>query len=282
MTKLQLTLFGNLLEYSGHVSKHPAYRVWATMIDRCHNPKRMNFQRYGGRGVRVCKAWRQSSRAFIAWAICNGYQPGLQIDRKNNNRGYNPRNCRFVTLRENQNNRRDTVRLSDGTPLADAIRASGLPQGTVYSRLQLGWSPDDAVSIPLVDRHKVFLSDGTALADAIRASGLSQGTVYSRLQFGWSPDDAVSIPRVDRHKVFLSDGTPLADAARAAGLSINTAKSRVVRGWSPDDAATIPKGGKRPAPVALAESEAVSQGDKAQRPAAASSRKRKAKGNGDA
>ena len=87
-------------------SGHPLYDVWRGMISRCHNPNHPKFVNWGGRGITVCKAWREDVWAFIRWAERNDYQKGLEIDRKNNNGNYTPKNCHFVTDREQANNRR--------------------------------------------------------------------------------------------------------------------------------------------------------------------------------
>lgn len=99
MTKEQLPLFDDLPAYVGPVSKHPLYAVWQTMRRRCADPRHEKFPNYGGRGIAVCAEWQTSPRPFIAWALLNGWQPGLQIDRRDNDGPYSPDNCRFVTLR---------------------------------------------------------------------------------------------------------------------------------------------------------------------------------------
>lgn len=85
--------------------------------------------------------------------------------------------------------------LKDGTPLIDAIAASGLKPITVYSRIRRGVSPDDAVSPDFRRQGRVpvnFLKDGSPLADGIRKAGVCKRTVYHRLREGLSPDDALS------------------------------------------------------------------------------------------
>lgn len=66
--------------------------------------------RYGGRGIKICPEWDHPKGhvAFISWALANGWAEGLQIDRADNNGGYSPENCRFVTLKENLKNREMT------------------------------------------------------------------------------------------------------------------------------------------------------------------------------
>lgn len=89
----------------------PLYNVWAHMIDRCVNPKGAKFHRYGGRGITFDPAWRDYL-VFAAWARANGYQEGLQIDRRDNDGDYTPDNCRFVTCVTNNNNRVNNRRLT--------------------------------------------------------------------------------------------------------------------------------------------------------------------------
>jgi hypothetical protein len=89
---------------SGEMS--PIYRLWATMINRCHNSKNRSFKNYGARGISVCPEWKESFNAFYDWLVNNGYEKGLQIDRRNNDGDYSPDNCRFVTNYENSRNKR--------------------------------------------------------------------------------------------------------------------------------------------------------------------------------
>lgn len=82
------------------------------MVKRCENERSDNFKYYGGRGIHVCEEWRVHPDSFIYWGIENGYAPGLEIDRIDNDRGYSPDNCRWVTAKENSRNRRNTVYLT--------------------------------------------------------------------------------------------------------------------------------------------------------------------------
>jgi len=84
--------------------QHPLFRVWHGMCDRCLNPEHQSYRRYGGRGIIICEAWIDNYRMFIQWGIDNGWKPGLQLDRIDNDKGYSPDNCRFVTPKENRNN----------------------------------------------------------------------------------------------------------------------------------------------------------------------------------
>lgn len=87
--------------------KHPLYSVWRDIKRRCLNPKCKAFKNYGGRGVTVCKEWKDSLENFIEWAMNNGYKQGLDIDHEDNDKSYEPSNCRFVTRGVNNMNRRN-------------------------------------------------------------------------------------------------------------------------------------------------------------------------------
>ena len=81
------------------------YSLWNTMRHRCEDPKRESYQRYGGRGIKVCQEWHDAN-TFMDWAESHGYKPGLQLDRIDNDGDYSPENCRWVTAKENSRNKR--------------------------------------------------------------------------------------------------------------------------------------------------------------------------------
>ena len=80
------------------------------MKTRCTNPKCDSWERYGGRGISVCKEWMNDFGAFRDWALANGYKAGLSIDRKENDGDYCPENCQWLTVGENSKKaRRDNA-----------------------------------------------------------------------------------------------------------------------------------------------------------------------------
>lgn len=91
-------------------SNDPALRdVYWGIMGRCYNPDHISYPHYGARGIVVCDEWKNSINAFVKWAKDNGYKYGLQIDRKDNDKGYSPENCHWVTRAENQHNTSQTV-----------------------------------------------------------------------------------------------------------------------------------------------------------------------------
>lgn len=93
-------------------SESSLYARWEGMIQRCTDHNARAWARYGGRGIKVCQKWRRSFAAFRDWAECNGYSPELTLDRRDNDKGYSPTNCRWVTYQANANNRSTCRRLT--------------------------------------------------------------------------------------------------------------------------------------------------------------------------
>lgn len=127
----------------------PEYRVWRSMLNRCTNPKAVDWARYGGRGVTVCARWAQSFDAFLEDM---GPRPaGSSIDRINNDGNYEPGNCRWSTpLEQGQNRRTSRLVTYDGLTLTatEWSRRLGGHLQIVHSRLDAGWSIADAVTRP--------------------------------------------------------------------------------------------------------------------------------------
>jgi len=86
--------------------KHPLYKIWTSMKNRCTNPVSDSFPDYGGRGISVCQVWMEDFKSFYEWSIKDGWKKGLEIDRIDVNGNYSPDNCRYVNTMINALNRR--------------------------------------------------------------------------------------------------------------------------------------------------------------------------------
>lgn len=117
------------------------YKRWSAMKRRCSSPNDKRYSRYGGRGIRVCKEWEESFESFLEWSILSGYQEGLTIDRIDNNKGYSPDNCRWVTAKEqNRNYSRNHLITYKGKTqcVADWSDETGINRATILFRLKAG------------------------------------------------------------------------------------------------------------------------------------------------
>jgi hypothetical protein len=118
------------------------YNVWASMKSRCFNQNHKFYKDYGGRGITVCEEWRNSIIAFYEWAINNGYNEGLTLDRIDNNKSYSPSNCRWTSRLEQLNNRRNNLRITHNgvsRTVAEWSRETGINNRTILSRVRAGW-----------------------------------------------------------------------------------------------------------------------------------------------
>lgn len=117
--------------------RHPRlYNVWRTMVNRCGNPKHPKYRIYGARGIEVCDEWRNNPNAFLDWSLANGYKPGLQIDRLDNNGGYGPENCRWTTAKEQARNTRRNRYLTVGgatMPVSAWAEVKGMNPKRIYN-----------------------------------------------------------------------------------------------------------------------------------------------------
>ena len=134
-------------------SSDQLYTVYHSMRNRCYNPHDDFYKNYGGRGITICKEW-QDFAPFRDWAYSHGYYEGcnLQIDRINNDKGYGPENCRFVSCKINCNNRSSNrfITFNGKTQtVSQWAEETGLVASTIYARLNKGWPPEKILAPPI-------------------------------------------------------------------------------------------------------------------------------------
>lgn len=132
------------------LKNHPLYSVWHDMHRRCSNPAFRNWKHYGGRGITVCDQWKDPAR-FVQWALANGWQKGLLLDRRDNDGNYEPRNCRFVdalTSNRNKNNNRMVSAFGETKCASEWVEDERCTvcYETLHSRLKNGWKPEEAIT----------------------------------------------------------------------------------------------------------------------------------------
>lgn len=132
---------------------HPLYEIWCKIKDRCLNENNPAYKNYGARGITICKEWINNPEAFINWSINNGWTPGLETDRINNDGNYGPDNCRFVIRSVNMMNRRVTAKFTYKGELLTTKELeliNGIPARRIYLRIHVyNWSIERAISEPV-------------------------------------------------------------------------------------------------------------------------------------
>ena len=188
-------------------TKPPEYSSWRGMKDRCYNPNTPYYNRYGGRGIKVCDRWKDSFDNFLE-DMGPRPNPDMSIDRYPDNDGnYEPGNCRWATNEQQMYNRSVTTKIpiASGKTLnsKEAMEHFGLSKGTLFSRLYKDRPLDD----PIREMNQDYVWRGKCykLAELATIANLPNKIVSSRLTSGWSVEHAVTTP-LQEDPVYLHNG----------------------------------------------------------------------------
>ena len=179
------------------------HNIYYKMRQRCNNPNDKSYPNYGGRGITYCDEW-EDTKNFIEWALSNGYNDELTLDRIDPNGNYCPENCRWITIQEQQRNRRSnqTITWNNETHCYnewDAIL--GYPIGTIGQRIRRGWGEEDALTRKLGDKHYNYDKGGLRKVIVIHPDG----TEYSYPSLG-SASKSEGITTVTLHALSTEEG----------------------------------------------------------------------------
>jgi hypothetical protein len=119
-------------------TKTRLHRIWAGIKARCYNTTIPQYKNWGGRGITVCDEWKDSYETFRDWALNNGYQENLTIDRIDNDKGYNPNNCRWATPKQQSNNKRNNTLITfnnETHTISEWAEIIGVKSRTIQRRL---------------------------------------------------------------------------------------------------------------------------------------------------
>lgn len=117
-------------------SRTRLYKLYYSMLQRCYNPKASRYLNYGGRGVEVCEEWKKDYTVFAEWAKSNGYDPNnpdLSLERIDVNGHYSPENCSWIPLKDQYNNRQNTIMMGN-ISLAEFCRQAKLDYSDVRTK----------------------------------------------------------------------------------------------------------------------------------------------------
>ena len=143
-----------------NLSKTKLYHIWVGIKDRCYNKNNKDFKHYGAKGVCVSDIWRNDFVCFYKWAYNNNYCDGLSIDRIDNNGNYEPSNCRWITIKEQQNNKSSNIIYEyNGEKLTQSqlCRKYNINLRTFRYRFNKGMSIDKCLNTPIRKTREVML-----------------------------------------------------------------------------------------------------------------------------
>lgn len=149
-----------LLHKKHGMSNTRLFKAWTCMTQRCKNPNDGAYKNYGGRGITVCEGWlgENGFENFYGWAMKNGYSDDLTIDRINVNGDYEPSNCRWATMKEQQNNKRNNHIISlngEEHTISEWSRITGINKETIEARVnRYGYTDEEALMIPIRGKRK--------------------------------------------------------------------------------------------------------------------------------
>lgn len=125
------------------------YHIFNGMRQRCNNQKNKGYESYGGRGIIICDEWLNDFNIFASWAMNNGYEDDLTLDRIDVNGNYTPSNCRWVNMKTQENNRRDNIRIcynGESKTLKEWATSQNIPYSTIYTRYKNGLDIEKIIS----------------------------------------------------------------------------------------------------------------------------------------
>lgn len=162
-------------------------RIYSNMKTRCYNPISNRYNRYGGRGISVCKEWLDSFGVFQKWALENGYADDLTLDRIDNNGNYCPENCRWATYKEQRRNSTGTrtITINGKTKIiSEWCEQFCIPYYVVNNRLnKYGWSIEKSLQTPVKveKKYKVFGKELT-INEIHKITGDPKYNLYRKLR----------------------------------------------------------------------------------------------------
>lgn len=223
--------------------------IYNGMRLRCYNENNVNYKYYGGKGVTICDEWLLSFENFFDWAINNGYNENLTIDRIDSEKEYSPDNCKWSTKKEQAYNRSISVKLTlNGRTMYMTEWAEELEidKKILSWRYNNGWSDEEILTRPRdYKENKLTLNGEThSMSEWSRITGIKVATISARIRDGWSVEDTLTKKPNDRAiRITYNNKTKkLKEWAEYLGVPKSRLSNRYTRGWTDEE---IIKGKRR-------------------------------------
>lgn len=175
------------------------YQVFCNMKQRCLNPNSPGFKDYGGRGIGICERWKGKNGLSKFYQDMGPRPKGYQIDRIDNNGDYSPKNCRWVTPKQNHRNKRNNRLITahgKTLSIAEWAEKTGLTVHCIADRLDSGLPSEKVVDPSPRSRGKLYTFNGKTknLTQWAKELGVKRTALAARLKAGWSVKKALSTP----------------------------------------------------------------------------------------
>ena len=182
------------------------YGSWVAMKTRCTNENYPEWIHYGGRGIKLCSEWYEFI-PFMEWAMANGYEDGLTIERIDVNGDYCPNNCCWIPRTRqpyNKTNSRKFVVDGAEKTLAELAEEHDISRTTVTHRLNFGWTIEDALTRERKKWHEsgnvTYRGETLSYRQWSKRTGINESTIAKRIQHGWTAEDALTTPPDARNR----------------------------------------------------------------------------------
>lgn len=227
------------------MTRTPEHMSFHAMIARCHRKTHKSYERYGARGIKVCKRWRHSFENFYEDM---GPRPTKKhtLGRIDNDKGYCPENCRWETPKQQMNNISINHMININgfeRTLAQWCDHFDIDYQQVYQRItKRGWEPIKALTTPIGFKNRNFTINGEtkSLRQWAKTYNIGHSTVEYRLSVGYSIYDALTKPHsISKININGMEKT-MREWADFYKVSYNVVRRRVYRGWSIHKALTTP------------------------------------------
>ena len=220
--------------------------IYNGMRLRCYNENNVNYKYYGGKGVAICDEWLLSFENFFDWAINNGYNENLTIDRIDSEKEYSPDNCKWSTKKEQAYNRSMSVKLTlNGRTMymTEWAEELGIDKKTLSWRYRNGWSDEEILS----NKKDIILEyngECKNLLEWSKQTGIKKSTLWDRYNKGWKVKDILTRKPKDREiKItYNNERKTISEWAKILNVPKSRLNNRYNRGWTDEE---IIKGKRR-------------------------------------
>lgn len=185
-------------KYNG-LSTSRIYKIYRAMLNRTRNKKTSTYKYYGGRGIKVCEEWQNNFLNFYNWSINNGYNENMTIDRIDVNGNYEPSNCRWVTLQEQANNKRNNHLITyqgKTKTISEWCKYLNINRSIISSRLEYGFPLDVVFSKRRASKKLIeYKGEFYTLSELAKLKNMSRQALYNRIyNLKWPLEKSLETP----------------------------------------------------------------------------------------